>query len=381
MEFNPKVSIVIPVYNGSNYMSEAIDSALAQTYKNTEVIVVNDGSNDGGKTEEIAKSYGNKIRYFYKTNGGVSTALNLGITKMKGEYFSWLSHDDIYNPNKIKIQIRLMKEIDRYDVVLYSDSKIYYENLKITKERKSKQYEQSKIRFRLITMAIINACTLLIPRICFEKIGLFDEKQKMTQDADMIFRLSEKFDFYYIPKTLITIRKHPEQPRHTYNNMNKALSDFYIACLRKISANDLLEMSGEDSIALVYAKLAWNYREKRYYDAFSYAKELSNQYIKENNDLEAKKILNKLNYYENKKKKDNAFKKNSNKYLKLGVKNIRIKFNRIRALKFFVLSIVWFPLNIKAWEYFVILFLPKKFISKIFEKSKARENLYYSEIK
>jgi glycosyltransferase involved in cell wall biosynthesis len=60
----PKVSIVIPVYNGSNYLSQAIDSALAQTYPNIEIVVVNDGSNDGGATEKIALSYGDKVRYF-----------------------------------------------------------------------------------------------------------------------------------------------------------------------------------------------------------------------------------------------------------------------------------------------------------------------------
>lgn len=79
-----KVSIIIPVYNGGNYLRNAIDSALSQTYKNCEIIVVNDGSTDGGETAAIAKSYGNKIRYFEKKNGGVGTAVNLGIAEMTG---------------------------------------------------------------------------------------------------------------------------------------------------------------------------------------------------------------------------------------------------------------------------------------------------------
>ena len=103
MEQLPLVSIIIPVYNGADYVAEAIDSALNQTYKNIEIIVVNDGSNDNGKTEKIVLSYGEKIRYFSKENGGVSSALNIGIANMKGEYFSWLSHDDMYLPSKIVI--------------------------------------------------------------------------------------------------------------------------------------------------------------------------------------------------------------------------------------------------------------------------------------
>ena len=74
----PRVSIVIPVYNGANYLREAIDSALAQTYKNVEIIVVNDGSTDNGETEQIAQSYGDRIRYFRKENGGVSSGTCTG---------------------------------------------------------------------------------------------------------------------------------------------------------------------------------------------------------------------------------------------------------------------------------------------------------------
>jgi hypothetical protein len=104
----PKVSIIIPVYNGSNFLREAIDSALAQTYENIEILVINDGSKDNGKTEEIALSYGEKIHYFSKENGGVSSALNMAIKEMTGEYFSWLSHDDLYYEDKVKRQIETL---------------------------------------------------------------------------------------------------------------------------------------------------------------------------------------------------------------------------------------------------------------------------------
>ena len=109
---NPLVSIIIPVYNGSNYLKKAIDSALNQTYSNIEIIVVNDGSTDEGKTEQIAKSYGSKIRYIKKENGGVSSALNEGIREMKGTYFSWLSHDDEYCADKIEKQIESLKKVN-----------------------------------------------------------------------------------------------------------------------------------------------------------------------------------------------------------------------------------------------------------------------------
>ena len=111
-DFEPKVSIIIPVFNGSNYLQEAIDSALAQTYKNIEVIVVNDGSDDHGATENVAQKYEDRIRYFSKENGGVASALNWGIKNMTGEYFSWLSHDDIYFLKRFKLRLGFCKKIN-----------------------------------------------------------------------------------------------------------------------------------------------------------------------------------------------------------------------------------------------------------------------------
>src|SRR5688500_7068290 len=101
----PRVSVVIPVYNGANYLAQAIDSALAQTYPDGEVVVVDDGSTDERATERIARGYGHRIRYIRKENGGVATALNAGIEAMTGDYFSWLSHDDMYLPDKVALQV------------------------------------------------------------------------------------------------------------------------------------------------------------------------------------------------------------------------------------------------------------------------------------
>jgi|TARA_B100000315_G_scaffold257598_1_gene306921 hypothetical protein len=134
----PKVSIIIPVFNGSDYLSEAIDSALAQTYDNVDVIVVNDGSSDGGKTEDIAKSYGGKITYCYKDNGGVSSALNFGIANMKGDYFCWLSHDDLFLPQKIEKQVSFLHEYNLK--ACYSKAYIIDSQGEITGENHSKWY-------------------------------------------------------------------------------------------------------------------------------------------------------------------------------------------------------------------------------------------------
>lgn len=190
----PLVSIVIPVYNGSNYMREAIDSALAQTYKNIEVIVVNDGSKDDGATEDIAKSYGEKIRYFSKENGGVSSALNLGIAMMKGEYLSWLSHDDVYCPTKVEKQVALLQNCEYGTAIaMCSTQQINAQSKPMGNPLKAKLPSGQLLVWEQALMHVINyscnGCALLIPRILIEKCGSFDERLRYCQDFLMWVRL------------------------------------------------------------------------------------------------------------------------------------------------------------------------------------------------
>ena len=109
MDF-PLVSIVIPVYNGALYIRDAIESALGQTYKNIEIIVVDDGSTDN--LEETLAPYvkQKKVRYFHRENKGLSAARNTGIKESRGEYVALLDADDIFLPQKIGTQIECLKK-------------------------------------------------------------------------------------------------------------------------------------------------------------------------------------------------------------------------------------------------------------------------------
>jgi len=211
MQHNPLVSIIIPVYNGTNYLREAIDSALAQTYSDIEILVINDGSDDNGGTEEIALSYGDRIRYFSKPNGGVASALNLGIKNMKGDYFAWLSHDDIYYPTKIEQHIEFLKALsDKNTITHCAANTIDIHNNIINESLVPSQYLKNK--YLTILSTSIGGCSLLIPYKCFDIAGRFNENLRTTQDVEMWLRIAKAgFSFAYIPEILYGSRLHPEQ--------------------------------------------------------------------------------------------------------------------------------------------------------------------------
>ncbi len=216
--FTPKVSIVIPVYNGENFVQEAIDSALNQTYKNIEVVVVNDGSKD--HTDEILKSYGNKIKYFSKENGGVASALNFAIKKASGEYISWLSHDDLYSEDKIEKQVEKLNSLTDKKSIIFSNFSIFNNDNKeerfINLEENGYQNGNKKSILTLLFASGLHGCTLLIPKTAFEKCGYFDEKLKTTQDYDLWFKFIKKgYKFYLVKDYLVKGRLHDRQDSKT----------------------------------------------------------------------------------------------------------------------------------------------------------------------
>ena len=267
-EFHPLVSIVIPVYNGENYLSEAIDSALAQTYDNIEIIVVNDGSKD--RTDEIAKSYGNKIRYFKKENGGTSTALNVGIKNMKGDYFSWLSHDDMYYPDKIKRQIEELAKLDNKDTIMMTDLDGIDENYKkIYKTNYINHIKQYPLREKSMLHPIIynqtHGCTLLFPKKCFDEVGLFDEKSLVAQDFEFFYRAFKKFPHKLIPEILVTARDSSNrQGRRSKAKGSVEYSNLFIDMIEHFTEKEFKELAP--------TKLAFYEDMIQFYDAAGYTK-------------------------------------------------------------------------------------------------------------
>jgi hypothetical protein len=259
LDFQPFISIIVPVYNGSNYLRYAIESALSQSYKNFEVIVINDGSKDDGKTKEIALKFGNKIKYYEKENGGISSAFNFGIKKMEGDYYSWLSHDDIYYPYKLETQVKYLNKYKNRNVILYSDYDIIFENSLRVEKFRLKYKESKNIRLSLITGYPVNGNTVLIPKFCFSIVGLFNENLKTAQDYDMWWRLSGKFEFIHIPVALIQSRKHSQQGTILDTRFRFEFNNYYKKIINEIKENKIINFPLKTTKIRLFSKLLINF--------------------------------------------------------------------------------------------------------------------------
>lgn len=273
MNKSPKVSVIIPVYNGENYVQEAIESALSQTYKNIEIIVVNDGSKD--RTEMICKEYKGKIKYFKKNNGGVSTALNLAIEKMTGEYFSWLSHDDLYYPNKIEEEIKAMEE----NTIILSDYDLVNEKGKVFNSVVLPHYLIKRNNQFALLNGLINGITLLIPKKAFDECGKFDENLKCTQDYEMWFRMMLKgYKFKHIPKILASSRQHSNQTTNTSPKMLSEGNELWINMMTQLPNKMKKELYQTE---YNFYKEMYNFlKNTPYEDAEMYALEKQNELYK-----------------------------------------------------------------------------------------------------
>jgi glycosyltransferase involved in cell wall biosynthesis len=205
-----KVSIIIPVYNCEKYIIKAIDSALDQSYKNYEIIVVDDGSTDN--TLNLITKYDN-ITVLIKPNGGTASALNCGIRASKGNWIKWLSADDILYSRYLEV---MMKCAINPDVIYYCNyERVMSDETTINHfiEPPIRDFKSNKEQFdELMSYFYANGSSSLIHKSVFERFGYFDDTLRHSEDYDMWLRASKNnIRFGLVSEVLLKYRIHPDQ--------------------------------------------------------------------------------------------------------------------------------------------------------------------------
>ncbi|WP_372985200.1 glycosyltransferase family 2 protein [Marinobacter sp.] len=228
MKDEPLVSVVIATYNMGQYLPDAVESVLNQHWKNLEVIVVDDGSEDN-TAESISRFNDDaRFRYVRTANQGQPKAKNRGLAESKGEFIGFCDADDLWHPDKLKLQMPLFK--DSSVGVVYSEVS-YIDELGMLIDKPKPYYRYSgKVTNHLVIKNFIPFGTALIRRACMTKDGVFDESLPMGIDWDLWLRYSLNWEFKYNPEKTYAYRLWSGQMSHNYrgryDNAIKILTKF-----------------------------------------------------------------------------------------------------------------------------------------------------------
>ncbi len=204
---NPLVSIVIPAYNAAAYVREAVDSALAQTYAEKEVIVVDDGSTDG--TAEVLASYrdAGAIVYVRQENKGLSAARNTGIRAAKGEFIALLDADDIFLPDKIGRQVAYLLAHPECGVCYCDIYHFYEEEPEKMRKLDYRYYSGDEVFPNLLRMNFINPLSVVLRKSEIDRVGVFNESYRRSEDWEYWMRLVRHgVRFEHLPEILAKYR-------------------------------------------------------------------------------------------------------------------------------------------------------------------------------
>jgi glycosyltransferase involved in cell wall biosynthesis len=178
----PLISGIVPVFNGEQYLAEALDSILTQTYRPLEIIVADDGSTDG--TAAVVARYGNRVRYLFQPNAGTAAACNLGIKAAQGDFIGFLAADDLWHPEKLARQLARFQVRSDLDLCV-----THVQNFWIPELRK----EAELFRNHRISQPLPGYVpqTLLARRAVFETVGYFNVRLRHADSTDWFLRAAE----------------------------------------------------------------------------------------------------------------------------------------------------------------------------------------------
>ncbi|MCD4731699.1 MAG: glycosyltransferase [Bacteroidales bacterium] len=271
----PLVSVIIPVYNRKQFLTEAINSVLNQIYDNIEVIVVDDGSTED--LSEIMNTFKGKIKVKkHNRNLGLSATLNSGLRIARGEFVGILADDDLYTPDKIEKQIGAFKRNPEIDVVyteyqwLHPDGRINSHNNK-KKSSLDLRRNTKNLYYSLLQGNFIDAISPLVRRKCYDIVGGYDEWLKNLEDWDMWLRMTETgFNFYFLDEAHVSVRKHSEnKSKNPEKNMHQRLRVLYKTFKNKKfkNLNELMNIRRR-SYATVFFDYAFAVYKQENYPAY-----------------------------------------------------------------------------------------------------------------
>ena len=215
----PLVSVVIPTYNYGRYVGETVESALAQTYPHVEILVVDDGSTDD--TRQRLAAYGNRLRYLYQENRGLSAARNAGIRAAQGEFVALLDSDDLWLPEKLGQQVAVWVREPDFGLVATERFAIDEtgRRLDYDKERCSRSGFCELTMRDLLEFPAFSPSSVLARKDVLLAVGGFDEGLTAVEDMEMWVRVAARFRVLRLNATLTAQRFHPNSMSHQPDSM------------------------------------------------------------------------------------------------------------------------------------------------------------------
>jgi len=249
----PKVSVILPCYNGARWVDGAIGSILAQTYKNFELLIIDDGSADASMVTIAPFICDKRIRYVYQDNIGFSGAINRGLRESSGELVGFIGQDDLWMPNKLEVQVKYFDEHKNVDLV-HSNCYFIDSGGRIIRVRDIKIpsfCSRKKLIEHLFIKNFVGFETVLVKRDCFDEVGFLDERMTGFSDHDVWLRIAGSFNISgYIDLRLVKKRLHKSQLSNSARY--DVLKDEFLLVKKAIDRYPFLKKAKRKRLASLY---------------------------------------------------------------------------------------------------------------------------------
>jgi glycosyltransferase involved in cell wall biosynthesis len=221
------ISVIIPSYNYGRYIAEAIRSALGQTLKPAEVIVVDDGSTDD--TAKVVAGFGDRVRYVRQENAGVCAARNRGVAESSGELIAFLDADDIWEPTKLERQAEKFaadSEIGLVHCGMREFCSESGETLVLHLDGMEGDVAEDLLLWER-PVVNVSGSVIMVSREAFERVGEFDPRQKCGEDRDLCYRIAKEYRVGFVAEPLVNYRSHGAAAHRNVREMERGMGLFY----------------------------------------------------------------------------------------------------------------------------------------------------------